>query len=407
MNWNIRPTLSALLRNSTGPLLVALQIAIALAVVVNAIYIVEQRIEKMDRPTGVDDPDLFQVFTSGFTPRYDPVAALREDLAYLRGLPGVIDATPAVTVPMGTANQSTPLYTTPSATGQALPASIYSVDEHGLDTLGAHLVAGRNFRPDEILPTQETRNATERVSELIVSQSVARSLFPHESALGRTVYAAPGQPATIIGVVNDVIATAWASTHFGTYDVMLVPRPTVLYGNGYLVRAAPGQRDRLMRVVEQHLAASNPNRVVEYVRSLEELKQRLYRTDLNMTIFLSIVTLLLTGVACFGIFALATFNVSTRIKQIGTRRAIGAQRADIIRYFMVENGAITAAGVLVGCILALIAGYWLSVEYQIARLDLYYLIGGVLALWAIAQLAAWHPARRAAAVPPSVATRTV
>ena len=407
MNWNIRPTLSAILRNTTGPLLVALQIAIALAVVVNAVYIVEQRIEKMDRPTGVDDRNLFQIYTAGFTPRYNGVAALREDLAYLRSLPGVIDVTPAVTVPMGDSNQSTGLYTTPSATGPAKPVSIYSVDEHALNTLGARLIAGRNFRPDEILPPEGSRNAAEPVPEVIVTESVARRLFPHESALGRVVYIAPGQPTTIIGIMNDVIAPAWASSHYGTYDDALIPRPTVLYGDGYLVRTAPGQRDRLMRVVEQHLAASNPNRVVAFVRSLDDFRQKLYRSDLNMTIFLSIVTVLLIGVACFGIFALATFNVSTRTKEIGTRRAIGARRADIIRYFMVENGAITAAGVLIGCILALCAGYWLSVQYQLARLDLYYLVGGIVLLWAIAQLAALHPARRAAAVPPSVATRTV
>lgn len=407
MNWNIRPTLSAVLRNSTGPLLVALQIAIALAVVVNAVFIVEQRIEKMNRPTGVDDRNLFQIYTSGFTARYKPLPALGEDLAYLRSLPGVIDATPAATVPMGNSNDSTGLYKMPSAIGPARPISIYAVDEHGLKTLGAHLIAGRNFRPDEILPPQESRNATEHVTELIVTQSVARSLFPHESALGQVVYAAPGEPATIIGIMNDVIATAWASTHYGTYDVMLVPQPSVLYGNGYLVRTAPGQRDRLMRLAEQHLAASNPDRVVRWVRSLEDLRQRLYRRDLNMTIFLSIVTLLLIGVAFFGVFALATFNVSMRTKQIGTRRAVGARRGDIIQYFMVENGAITAAGVLVGCILALYGGYWLSAHYELARLDLYYLVSGVLVVWTIAQLAALHPARQAAAVPPSVATRTV
>ena len=57
--------------------------------------------------------------------------------------------------------------------------------------------------------------------------------------------------------------------------------------------------------------------------------------------------------------------------------------------------------------LALAAGYWLSVHYALPRLNLYYLVGGVLALWSIGQLAAWQPAWRAAAVPPSVATRTV
>jgi putative ABC transport system permease protein len=112
-------------------------------------------------------------------------------------------------------------------------------------------------------------------------------------------------------------------------------------------------------------------------------------------------------VTCFGIFALATFNVSTRTKQIGTRRAVGARRGDIIQYFLIENGLTTSAGILIGCALALGAGYWLSLEYALPRLNLYFLVGGVLALWGIGQLAAWQPARRAAAVPPSVATRTV
>jgi putative ABC transport system permease protein len=112
-------------------------------------------------------------------------------------------------------------------------------------------------------------------------------------------------------------------------------------------------------------------------------------------------------VTCLGVFALATFNVSTRTKQIGTRRAVGARRRDIVRYFLIENGLITSTGILVGCALALGTGYWLSLQYALPRLDLYYLVGGVLLLWAIGQLAAWQPARRAAAVPPSVATRTV
>jgi putative ABC transport system permease protein len=113
------------------------------------------------------------------------------------------------------------------------------------------------------------------------------------------------------------------------------------------------------------------------------------------------------AVTALGVFALATFNVSTRTKQIGTRRAVGARRRDIVRYFLIENGLIMSGGVLTGCALALVAGFWLSVHYALPRLDLYYLVGGVLALWGLGQLAAWQPARRAAAVPPSVATRTV
>ncbi len=74
---------------------------------------------------------------------------------------------------------------------------------------------------------------------------------------------------------------------------------------------------------------------------------------------------------------------------------------------MVENGLITTTGVVLGCTLALGVGYWLSNQYGLPRLDLYYLTGGVLGLWTLGQFAVWQPARRASRVSPSVATRTV
>jgi putative ABC transport system permease protein len=181
--------------------------------------------------------------------------------------------------------------------------------------------------------------------------------------------------------------------------VAILPRLPRLLGYQYLVRAEPGRRDALMRQAEEHLSTSNPDRVVKWVRSVEFYKGLLYRDDRNMGVFLVTVTVLLLAIACLGIFGLATFNVSIRTKQIGTRRAVGARRADIVRYFMVENGLITTSGIFVGCALALALGYWLSLQYQLPRLDLYYLVGGVLTLWAIGQVAAWQPH---AAPPPSL-----
>jgi putative ABC transport system permease protein len=407
MSWNLRPALSATLRNRTGPLLAAVQIAIALAVLVNAVYIVHQRIEKMARPTGIDERNLFQIESEGFSKRFDSNAALHADLAYLRSLPGVVDASPASTVPTGWANQGGSIWTNPDAKGRPVMVSLFSMDEHGLNALGAHLIAGRNFRTDEILPPVDMHNATDFVPEVLVTESLAKELYPDGRALGRPVYSQLGQPATIVGITNDIISTAWGSSNFGVYNVMIIPRPSTAFGTGYLVRTAPGQRDRLMRITEQHLTESNPDRVIVWVKSIEWFKDILYREDRNMAIFLLTVTALVVAVACFGIFGLATYNVNLRTKQIGTRRAIGARRADIIAYFMVENGAITTCGVVVGCMLALGVGYWLSVRYQLPRLDLYYLVGGVLALWGIGQLAVVQPARRAAAVPPATATRTV
>lgn len=406
MSLDIRPVLSALLRNRTGAVLVAFQIAIALAVLVNAVYIVHQRIEKMGRPTLIDDGNVFAVALAEFTERFNYDASVHEDLEYLRGLPGVVSASLSNSVPLGISGSATEIWTQPNGKGNKVQINYFQMDEKGLDSLGVRLIAGRPFRADEILPPLTNKNGNDFVPQVILSQAAARQLFPDGNPLGKTVYDATAGSATVIGIIDNMIGTGW-SGYEALDHVAIMPRLPRLYGFEYLVRAEPGRRDALMRQVEEHLSTSNPDRVVKWVRSVQFFKALLYRDDRNMEVFLVTVTVLLLAIACLGIFGLATFNVSTRTKQIGTRRAVGARRVDIVRYFMVENGLITTAGIVAGCALALAVGYWLSMQYQLPRLDLYYLVGGVLALWGIGQLAAWQPARRASAVSPSVATRTV
>jgi putative ABC transport system permease protein len=375
-------------------------------VLVNAVYIVHQRIEKMNRPTRIDDQNLFAIDFAEFTDRFNYDAATREDLDYLRGLPGVLSASISNSVPLGISGSATTWWTQPESKGKQAQVNIFLMDDTGLKTLGVKLLAGRAFRADEILPALSKENASERTPQMIVTQATAERLFPHQNALGKSVYDFLSRPTTIIGIIDNMIGSGWEG-YEAVDQVAILPRLPRLYGMRYLVRTEPGKRDAIMRIAEEHLSTSNPDRVVKWVRSLELLKGQLYLQDRNMEIFLLTVTVLLLAIASLGIFGLATFNVSTRTRQIGTRRAVGARRADIVRYFMVENGLITTTGIVVGCALALATGYWLSIQYQYPRLDLYYLVGGVLTLWAIGQLAAWQPARRASAISPSVATRTV
>jgi len=405
MTLNVRPILSALLRNRTGAVLVAVQVAIALAVLVNAAYIIVQRFEKIHRPTGIDESNIFVVESTGFTERFHQNDSVREDLAYLRGLPGVVAATATNAIPLSGGGNNDSLVTRPEATRTGYINDM-EIDEQGLDTLGVRLIAGRNFRHEDIQPPLTKSDISRFVPQIIVSRALGEHLFPHESPLGKQVFDAMNHTATIIGLVDTVIGNFPDSPHPDW--VFFLPRmPDEFIVVRYLVRTAPGQRDALMRATEAHLAQSNPDRVINFVRPLSYFKELSYLGDSSMEIYLLTVTGLVIAITCLGIFALATFNVSTRTRQIGTRRAVGARRGDIVSYFLIENGLITSAGILLGCTLALAAGYWLSLHYALPRLDLYYLIGGVLALWGIGQLAAWQPARRAAAVPPSVATRTV
>ena len=126
-----------------------------------------------------------------------------------------------------------------------------------------------------------------------------------------------------------------------------------------------------------------------------------------MVVFLWTLIVLMVSVTALGVVGLATFLVNARRKQIGTRRAIGARRVDILRYFMIENGLLTIIGVAAGAALSFVFSYWLSNAFELPPLKLSFVLWGIMVLLVLGQIAVFIPARRAAAIPPAVATRTV
>ena len=403
--WNLRPIASALWRNRTGAMLVAFQIAIGLAVLVNAVYIVKQRVEKIGRPTGMDTANMIWVSSSGFAKDFDHDATWREDLATIRAIPGVKAASLISNIPLSGGGSSSGYQAklgkvTPDET---VPANTYLVDEHAVEALGIMLSSGRAFLASEILPPIETFDSA---PQAIVTKAFAKSMFPDDpNPLGKAFYDGLGKPIAIVGIIEHMHG-AWVG--WDKLDhVLLYPRIDNGPGSIYLVRTEPGRRDEVMREIEAKLGDSNPDRLLRWVRTMDSFIERSYLEDRNMAIFLVSVTSALLAITALGIFGLATFNVSTRIRQIGTRRAVGARRMDIVRHFLVENWMVTTAGIVAGCGAALGIGYWISVKYELPRLDLYYLVGGVAAIWLIGLAAALQPARRASAISPAVASRTV
>ncbi len=400
----IRPIFSSLLRNRAGAMLVAIQIAITLAIVVNAVYMTEQRVSKIGRPTGIDDQNQFAFNVAGFEKDFDFLAMVREDLALLRAMPGVIDAAPMAHIPLSGSGNSSGFHSLPGEKGKKSAANIYESDEHVIEMLGVKLAAGRTFLPTEVQYRKEEQQVPAPTA--IVSRPFAEALFPGEkNLLGKTFYDTLSNPITIVGVIEHMHG-AWVN--WTEFDRIVVT-PVVGPGPGlrYMVRAEPGQLEQVMAATEVAIRKRDPSRVVDKLRTLARYKQRSYSGDSLMAVTLSVVTGLVLVFSALGIFGLATFNVNTRTRQIGTRRAIGARRRDIVRYFMIENWFVTTLGVVVGCMLALGVGFWLAAHYNMPRLDLYFLVGGVLGLWGVGQLAAWQPALKAAKVSPAMATRTV
>lgn len=404
MYVNMPPLFAALRRNPAGALLVLAQVAITLAVLCNAASIVAHAIARIDRPAGLDTSNTFAIKVAGVTKQFNVTSAERADVTYLRGLPDVVAATVTNGMPLTHSGNFTQLSRTPDMSASLVHTGMMPVDEQGLRAFGVELMAGRNFRADEIEPDSPA-GTPRRSAEIMVTESLAHALFPHGPALGATVYEYQDHPLTIIGITRDFMGPQGGQP---AYNMFLAPQ-TGSANEKYelLVRALPGRRDAVLRMARREIAAAHPDAAITSTQTLAEAQRDFESGSRNLTVLLSAVTALMIAVCCLGIFGLTAFNVNSRVRQIGVRRAVGARKRDIVLHFVAESALVLGGGAILGSILALALGQWLSTHYGEPRLDLPYVLAGIVTLWAVGQLAAWHPARRAASVPPSVATRTV
>lgn len=408
----MHPILNALLRNKTGPALVALQIALALAMTVNAVYVSVQRLEVANRPAGLNTTDTFWISTRAYAKDLSFSSMVRSDLLQLRSMPGVVAATMISDIPLrASANNTMFLYgARPGIPSKQNLAFIYLIDEQGVAALGAKLIAGHAFDPATVLPATDENLGNAFFNtlppEAIITRAFAEDLFPDgSSALGKTIYGAQDRPFRIVGVIDTMLGP-WPLAPKNE-QIILSPAATPGPDAYYLVRTRPGRRDELMRQAEDALVTSQTGRAVNRVEALDETAARNNYGLRHIATVLAIVVAVVLGVTAFGIYGLATFNVTTRTKQIGTRRAVGARKFHIIRLFLAENWIITSMGVTLGCILALAINAKLAPMIRSPRLPLSYLVGGIVALWILGLTATLRPARRAAAVSPAIATRTV
>jgi putative ABC transport system permease protein len=404
----IHPILSAMRRNKFGAILIIVQMAVTLAFLANALTLVEQRLAWSHRPTGIDEANIF-VLSTEFIDHPDDLAARQTgDLAALRSLVGVKNAYVTNDFPMQgggwaesvslTANQATP---------SAL-AAYYFGDERTLDTLGVLLISGRNFTADEV--SVRTENDVPHPSGYIITKQLAMKLFPAGNALGQSIFVENSSVSSpIIGIIDRLqgpytAATGLVST-FAENSVLTPYRP-VGESSRYMVRVQPGQLDAVMKSAEKTLFAIDGNRILR-TRSMSELRAQAYRGEHGLVVLLSSICAALLIVTAFGIIGLTSYWVAQRRQQIGIRRALGATRRAIVRYFQTENFLIAAAGAAAGVAFAIPLNLWMVRSFEMVRLDNSRVIGGALVMLYLGQVSVLWPALRAASIPPALATRGV
>ncbi len=403
----LHPILSAMRRNKVGAALIALQVAVTLAILCNATYVVLQRLALTERPSGVHEADVFSIANEWVGKPDDLSALIQEDVAALRAVPSVADAYESLDGPFDGGGMILGITLRPGDPRSMRGAPIYFGDQRAMDTLGFKLSAGRNFRAADIVDFKGELDHP-ATSGILMTRALADQLSPGGKVLGRLATLFPLQiSAPIIGIIDELQGPLELGSGTGSLNenTVVLPYRLVAPGVHYIVRARPGRLAEAMKAAAAALARVSRQRVVLQVRSLAEARRALYQTDRTVAVMLTLVCVVLVAVTAFGIVGLTTYWVSQRRRQIGIRRALGATRLGIMRHFQTENFVISASGVVVGVALSLLGNLWTVQHFAMARLPLAYPLFGVIAMLALGQLAVLWPALRAASVAPAVASR--
>jgi putative ABC transport system permease protein len=414
---NIGPILRAMKHNRTRVALIVLEIAMTLAIVTNCVNVILDERSKMNRPSGFDDDNILWMSSRPFADEFRKEGAIDTavdaDVRAIQGVPGV-QAVANTHFQLWEGGGSGTAVKAVGAPGLPHGTQIYYATKDIFEALGVKIVEGRGFKEgDHGVGTQR-----DPLRVVVISRTVANTLFPDGKALGKAITEAAndtgapeGEPFTVVGVFDTFFnpygfnPDSWR----GVADrAIFLPARVGSFERGmkYLIRTTPGEMPRVMGEIEKRLLAANPGRVVEFKPVLEKKARWFSSARLTVLVMTGLIVALIfvTGLGILGITAL---SVSERTKQIGTRRALGATRGDILRHFLVENWVTTTAGLLIGIVGTYALNYLLVANVTDVKMPWQLVALGVVVLWLNGLLATLPPALRATRVQPSIATRSV
>jgi putative ABC transport system permease protein len=411
MTVQVIPVLAALRRNKASAILVVLQVGLMLTFISNLVSIIAERVSLVSRPTGTAESQLFAL---GFRlPKADgTLPMLDADLDAIRATPGVMDATATNSYPLRGSGWEEGISLVPGPTSkqqQSAQTAVYAMDQHGLTTLGLRLVEGRNFSADEVIAGQFYTGPMPSVA--VITQSLKEQLFGAKPALGRLIYVTSDsrKPMMVIGVVERLqspYAAGTIDTH-QSENSLILPISTAGGGGLFIIRVKSGFLDAVARNVQEILIKNNPDRIFGAIRPFNEIRLRAYEKDRAIAIAFSILFIVLCFITALAIVGLTSFWVLRRTGQIGIRRALGATRLSIVRYFLIENALLCLTGAALGIAASLALNLWLRTHYASDRISALALIACSIMVVSLGQCAVMFPAFRAARISPSSAFRSV
>jgi predicted permease len=333
----------------------------------------------------------------------DPQTALYlRLLSRIRTDPAVASAAATVGEPYGWSH-STDLKASGRDSLPELPSGgpyFEAVTDDFFATTGTRIVRGRGFLPSDQAPGAP--------AVAVVGQTFAHLVWPGGNPIGQCLYV-NGNDSTcvqVVGVAQDArsrsVTEARTMMYYVPFGRHLVPPPI----NGLLIRTR-GPARLAEAEVQRALQRAEPDLPYVTVRSLAEAVAPQWRSwQLGATMFTAFGLLALV-IAALGLYAVTAYGVAQRTQEIGVRIALGAARAHVVRLVVAQSVRATAAGALAGLAVALALGRAVeALLFDVKPVDGVSLVGAIAVLLAVAAVAAWIPARRAAGIDPMEALRS-
>jgi predicted permease len=387
--------------------LVAAQICASLVLLTGASLLLRSLWNLQNQPLGMRTGSVLTATVTLGQRSYDQPAsqlAFFEELEKrLHGIPGVTQLALADSTPLSGTPRST-IYSVIDVAGRPRAAegtggmvTWRAVTPGYFAALGVGILRGRGFQEQDRDPQQNA---------VILSDSLARRMFPSEDPLGKQIRPGRSGPwRTVIGVAGNVKNSALADPGDPEFYVVRHHAPEPLGRTATAILSGPMDPTALARWIRATVAALDPTLPVNIETLDQRVGQLAQRPRFNAWLLglFAGMGLLLSAIGLYGVIS---FLVAQRTQEIGVRMALGATPGAVARLVLGHAARWTFAGAALG-----VVGSWFAARlleamlFHVSARDPWILAAAVAALWATAMLAAWVPSRRAARVDPMQALR--
>jgi len=401
-----RPIFLSLKNNKAIALLIIVQVALTLGVLSTAILMTTSTLQQWNLPSGIPHDNIISVMPEFYDDSIDIKQSVINDIARIKQLTGVIEISPVSERPFD-ARQVYNVYLDAKEEAQAFQTNIFDTNESGPAVLDLKLIAGRFFNQNEVL-FGAAKELKQDVAVVLISEEMSHALFKNEVAVGKTLWLEKGaKPVKIIGVYSNFMNGEDLNGIGQSYRSVLRPQVTwqANVDPSYLIRVEAGQAAQMLETIGGEIYKTS-GRYINRLEVLTRTQKRMYDGRGSRALTFLVISGVLVLITAFGMSGLVSFLVNQRKKQIGTRRALGATKWHVVRYFLLENSIVTCIGLVLGMLISITMVLVLTEENGSQFIDVGYILATALFLLIVNLTAVYLPAKRAANVAPAIVTRS-